>query len=51
MKNIYILETNFAGNGCQVMQFARRKGYKVHFLTSNPEDYLGRLNPTYGHCR
>ena len=27
------------------MQFARRKGYKVHFLTSNPEDYLGRLNP------
>ncbi|HFG1961541.1 TPA: ATP-grasp domain-containing protein [Vibrio cholerae] len=45
MKTIYILETNFAGNGCQVMQFARQQGYKVHFLTSNPDDYLDRLNP------
>ncbi len=45
MKTIYIIETNFAGNGCQAMQFARQQGYRVHFLTSNPSDYVGRINP------
>jgi biotin carboxylase len=44
-KTVFIIETNFVGNGCQVMRFARERGLGVHFLSNDPSVYVGRTSP------
>lgn len=39
MKNILFIETNTTGTGSKAMKIAKDKGYKVHFWTSNFDQY------------
>nr|WP_151257635.1 ATP-grasp domain-containing protein [Bacillus stercoris] len=39
MKNILFIETNTTGTGSRAMKIAKEKGYKVHFWTSNFDQY------------
>ncbi|PGE96126.1 phosphoribosylglycinamide formyltransferase, partial [Bacillus toyonensis] len=39
MKNILFIETNTTGTGAKAMKIAQKKGYKVHFWTSDIKQY------------
>lgn len=43
---VFIIESNSAGNGVSAIQYAKEFGYKTHFLTGIPEKYKNmKVNP------